>query len=62
MTYMRVARSTALMESRALRGWALAGRIPPLCRPIDRWAEWTRLQHVNASTFGGANRAVRGGS
>ena len=50
MTYMNAARAAALMESRALRGWARAGTRVPKRTPVDLWAEWKRQEHCNAST------------
>ena len=51
MTYLDFLRSTALMESHALRGWARAGKLPPPYRPVDVWSEWSRIsKHSNATT------------
>lgn len=54
MTYTQVARRAALMESRALRAWAKAGRTPPQCAPLDLWDEWSRHTRTSASSFGEA--------
>jgi hypothetical protein len=50
-TYITHCRRLALQESRALRGYARAGRRPPPSPPIDFWAEWQRSSHTNAHTF-----------
>ena len=52
MTYTTVARSAALQESRALRGYARNGWPPPRCQPVDLWNEWKRMEHTNTTTFG----------
>jgi Tfp pilus assembly major pilin PilA len=54
MTYMDSTRTAAIQESRALRGWAVAGRRPPRCAPIDYWREYQRVAHTNDTTFGKA--------
>lgn len=47
MTYMTMCRALALEESRALRAFALQGRLPK-CTPVDYWAEWMRVNHRGA--------------
>ena len=54
MTYTDAIRQLARQESGALRGWAKAGKMPPRCAPIDRWAEWERLRKTSSTTFGAA--------
>lgn len=50
-TYITHCRNIALQESKALRGYAIAGRRPPSAIPIDMWAEWLRVSKTNTSTF-----------
>jgi hypothetical protein len=51
VTFTDLARSLALQESRALRGWARAGRQPPPIAAIDYWGEGQRVtKHTNATT------------
>ena len=51
VNYPTLTRTLALMESRALRGYAKAGTPPPPYRPIDMWDEWTRQQHTNPTSY-----------
>lgn len=48
--YMGLCRTLAVQESRALRGWARADRMPPRCARIDFWGEWSRQLHTNTTT------------
>ena len=52
MTYTTVARTVALQESRALRGYARNGWPPPRCQPVNLWNEWCRSQKTSSTSFG----------
>jgi putative SOS response-associated peptidase YedK len=47
---MEMCRALALQESKALRGYALAGERRPYV-PVDLWAEWQRIATSNGATF-----------
>ena len=53
MTFTALARQLAQQESRALRGWARAGRQPPTVTPIDYWAEWLNHRKTSTTSFKG---------